>query len=393
MRTRRLDLGFAILFAGICVGQVVYWGFWPSVMRNLGYTDTEIGVFSSVSTAAGIFLGLLLGYWLDRFNRPRLLVCGVYTFYCAMLALVFSFPVSRPVMWIFYIFSYSNVSLLISFANAWVLKIQPDHPDLSYSRLRSFGSLSYAVAGAVCGGILDRTGDVGNLYIALFSWLLIVPVTFMLPSPGAAAAAAEEKRQGFFPQFRRLMGGKAFVLMLICAMLDNVCAAPITGYFSMVVQSLGGNMFQSGVGFFVQAFSEFIVIYSFGRLAGRWSVKKLYVFGAVMTIVRSLAMAMARNPWEAVALAALQSVSFGLTMPAQTLMVSDSADVSFKAAALQVVHMGTSISSMLMSPVQGMISDRFGMPAMLAAFTVFGFIELAVIAVGYRDLPDPSEYS
>ena len=392
MKTKRLDLRFAVLFAGICIGQIVYWGFWPSVMRNLGYTDTEIGIFSSAATAAGMLLGLLFGFWMDRFNCPRLLIGGVYTCYCAMLALVFRFPASRAVMWLFQVLSMSNVGLLLSFANAWVLKLQKDHPDLSYSRARSFGSLSYAVAGAVCGGILDRTGDVGSLYVALAAWLLIVPVTLLIPKPAPGGDGEGEKIR-FLPQFRRLMSSKPFVILLICAMLDNVAAMPITGTFSMVVQSLGGNMTQSGWGFFIQAFSEFFVIFWFGRLVRRWGVKKLYVFGILMTILRSLAIAMARTPWEAVALVSLQSVSFGLTMPSQTLMVSGSADDAFKAAALQVVHLGTSISSVLLSPVQGMLSDRYGMPAMLAAFAAFDLAALGVLALGYRELPDPREYS
>ena len=230
------------------------------------------------------------------------------------------------------------------------------------------------------------------LYICLLSWLLIVPVALSLPRP-AAREAAEKEKEAFLPQLRKLLSNKAFVLILCCAMLNNVAANPVTGYFSMIVQSLGGDMFQTGVGMFVQAFSEFFVIYYFSRLCRRWKVKDLYIFGVIMTIVRSIAMAMARTPWEAVAFATLQSVSFGLTMPSQTLMVNDSAEASFKAAALQVVSMGTSISSMIMSPVQGMVSDRFGMPVMLVSFTLFAFIELGVLFLFYKDLPDPSRYS
>ena len=78
-KNRRLGTGFSILFAGICVAQVVYWGFWPSVMRNFGYTDTEIGVFSSVSTATGMLLGLLFSYLVDRTGRPGLFISCIYS--------------------------------------------------------------------------------------------------------------------------------------------------------------------------------------------------------------------------------------------------------------------------------------------------------------------------
>ena len=55
-----------------------------------------------------------------------------------------------------------------------------------------------------------------------------------------------------------------------------------------------------------------------------------------------------------------------------------------------MVHLGTSLSSRLTSPVQGMISDRFGIPAMLIAFALVDVVTLGIIAIFYRDMPDPA---
>ena len=80
-----------------------------------------------------------------------------------------------------------------------------------------------------------------------------------------------------------------------------------------------------------------------------------------------------------VALIALNAVSFGLTAPGRVLLINDLVDYEFKAAAMQIYNIGTSVVRMLILPLQGMVSDRYGILSMIRIFSVFSLLSFLII--------------
>ncbi|MBQ9959016.1 MAG: MFS transporter [Oscillospiraceae bacterium] len=381
--TKKLSRKFTLMFIAYFTAQIVFFGFWPSILRDFGYSDTFIGICSSISTFCGMALRLLISYYFDRKGHARALVIGCISFYCVMQSLVFFFSGAKWIVLLFSASAMSTVGLVYSISEAWLLKLSAaGNEKLDYGKLRSAGSMAYAVSGLFAGSILAAFGNVASCGIVWAAWLVLVPLTLSVPEAPRTlqtAQTAPQSDMNFLQRLQKLVKNKAFLLFMLCGALDTVCEMTVTGNFSIIVQELGGTQAQSGVGFFVMAFSEFWVVYFFSRLARRFTVHWLYAAGIFGTLLRAVAMSMAKTPWQAVALIALNAVSFGLTAPGKVLLINDLVDYEFKAAAMQIYNIGTSVVRMLILPLQGMVSDRYGILSMIRIFSVFSLLSFIII--------------
>lgn len=382
---KKLNLRFTLLFVSYFSAQIVFFGFWPSILRGFGYNDTMIGVCSSVSTFVGMLLRLAVSYYFDRKGHPRALVIGAFSFYCLMQTLVFLVNGAVWAVLLFSAFAMSTVELVCSLAEAWLLKLSAAGDQrLDYGKLRSAGSMAYAVSGLFAGGILSRFGNAASCGIVWAAWLVIVPLTITIPEPPRSIRPEQPRpldEANFLFQLKRLLRNRAFLLFMFCGALDTVTDLTVTNNFSVLIEELGGTAAQSGVGFFVMAFSEFWVVYFFSRLARRFTVHWLYTLGVAGTVLRSLAMGAAQTPWQAVALISLNAISFGLSAPGKVLLIDEIVDYEFKAAAMQVYSIGSSVVRMLILPVQGMVSDALGLRAMIRLFSVFSAVSAVVLTL------------
>ena len=379
----KLNRRFTLYFVAYFIAHIVLFGFWPAILRGFGYNDTFIGIASSVSTFSGMVLKLAISYWFDKKGHARALVIGTMTLFCVMQTLVFYLAGASWIVLLFSALCMSTVGMVNSLGEVWLLKLSAAGSEpLDYGKLRSAGSMTYAVAGLFAGGILSRFGDVASCAITWTAWLMLVPLCFLIPQPPRTLSAEAEsaaKKMTFAAQLKKLMQNRAFLILMLCGALDTVCEMTVTGNFSLIVQELGGTQAQSGVGFFVMAFSEFWVVYFYSRLAERFTVKWLYAAGIFGTLLRAVIMSMAQTPWQAVVIIALNAVSFGLTAPGKVLLINDIVDYEFKAAAMQIYGIGTGIVRMLVLPLQGMVSDSFGILTMIRIFSVFSLLSFVII--------------
>lgn len=393
--SRKIDRSFLLLFIGLYGSQMIYGGFWPSFVRNFGYNDTFMGVCTSISTISGMILGLLLSYIMDKLNKPRLIILMLFANYTIMLALVFALNAPAWLLYIFYAFCSSTMFSTVNFSNVWIFKLQTKYPDLSFSRMRSYGSISYAISGIFVGSILSRFGDKASVVIMGLALLLVVPAVFSIPNPPDKDVRKEDddEKQPLLPQVKKVFKNKLFIMLSICDMLDNMTTMATPAMYSVIMKDLNANAFQTGLGFFVQSFTEFLIIRNYKKLSEKFTVRKLYLFGVFFSSIRAIALSLAGSAWAGVFLIAINGMSYGITLTSMSLMKNDVLDYHIKSFAATVMGMIFSVIRIFSAPVQGMISDTYGIPVMLRVFSCFAIIEFIILVINYKNIPDSNDYT
>ena len=388
-----LNLKFTVLFLDVFFVSAIYGGFWPSIMRDLGYSFLEIDLLASVRLIASIIWGAVISSMVDRFNRPDLFTIGLYAFYFLSTALIFFLDGPKWAVILYYVFAMGTITISIPLIESWIFRLEKDYPELDYGRIRGFGSLFYAFAGVVIGLVIDRFGYASTSSIAAICAVLLIPFVLSLPLPHKGLPAEKEltAAKSLNRQMKSLLKDIGFLLLVFINSFESVSFWAVSNKYSLFVEEKGGTSFHSGLGIFVLAFSEFVVIYSYSKLSRHRTPVMLYAVGAAFTFVRAWVLGMAKTPMEAVLFIALNGLSFGLTMPSKAALVNSYLDGDLATLGWQMFNNLSGILQALIMPLCGYISDRFTMSFMFRVFSVFSVLSTMILIFWNRKYGNKSE--
>ncbi len=381
MQARRYNVTskFMMLFVGFYVAQIIYFGLMPSILASFGYGETFVGYVMSLMNATGLVVRLIIGYIVDRYSCPKGVVISIFTFFTLAQVLFFYLYTSSLYITLFALSALGLVTVVAGICDTWAVKYREVDPSLDYGKVRSCGSISYAVTGLIAGQLVAMFGNSIAAFLTLVAWLIVVSAAVLIPNPPKVDMTRD--RISFRQGIKSCVKNRAYVVMIICVLLCMPADTAANSYFSTVVINKGGTSSDVGIGLFVMAFSEFWVIYFFSKLARRFTAERLLYFGIFGSVIRCLALAAAPNAKWVVILICTQAVSFGLTMPAKVICVNNIVGNKYSATALQLMFVVSGIASMLISTPLGSICENFGVNIFLlvgAAPAVLGAVILMI---------------
>lgn len=272
---------------------------------HLGFSGFEIGVLSSVQTAAVLIFPVLWAIAADRFNsrKPIFILC---TFMSAILwSLLFFTKEFFPVLFILAVYSVFY-SPIIAFLEAFAMDILGKEKK-KYGKSRAWGTISFIVVSLILGKILlvyptDIIIPLILLGMAIQSFLALkMPGNTKIPSRSEQANTEGDnaiKDSTSIPSLKavqtkqRLTDNsgskfKAFFslrtsLFLFAAFLMLVSHGAYYGFFSIYLESLGFSTGFIGFAWALASIAEIAVMMNSDRIFSRFNLKTVMIisFGA-----------------------------------------------------------------------------------------------------------------
>ena len=361
--SRRITRSFMFLYIGFYISQIIYYGYLPATLYSYGYGETFVGYVMTLMSASGLVLRLVIGYIIDKYSCPKALIITFFSIYAITQVIFFFMYQSVLFITLFSLISLGLVGIVATLCDSWVVKIREVRPSVDYGRARSFGSMSYAITGLITGQVIAAFSNSALAYFALVAWLVLISAASSLPNPPKI-----DKTKGkvtIKECLSIIIKEKAYILMLVCSMLNSPAEIAANSYYSVIVTGKGGTSAQVGLGLFVMAFTEFWVVYFFSKIARRVGVERMFYLGLFGNAIRAFVLALAPNATWVVIGICTQAISFALTMPGTVLIITKIVGIKYSTTSMQIFYVARSLLQMGLSTPLGWIAENMGINTML----------------------------
>lgn len=241
----RMGLFYGVLFTVIGVMLP----FWPAWLETRGLEAVQIGLIMAASQWSKVLVNPLVAGWTDRSGQPRRMM--VFLALSSLAGFAALTPVSG--FWPLFLLAVPATACLAalmplaeSVAMAVVRGVGAD-----YGRMRLWGSLTFILAAAGAGAILDVLPVETVVPTAILSFIALTALAAMaLPAPpparhsplaatgpgvGVRGVKVGDAQDGW----KRLLGNGTFLLFLACVGLSQASHAPYYGFATLHWRAAG----------------------------------------------------------------------------------------------------------------------------------------------------------
>jgi PPP family 3-phenylpropionic acid transporter len=345
----RLSLFYAAYFAAVGI----HLPFWPVWLQWRGLDAVEIGYVLAAGFWPRIATGLLIPAIADRLGerrRPMILLAA------ATLLGLMLFTLAR---------GFWPLLLLSALTGATWAAILPlgeavalgaaRHRNLSYGRVRLWGSLAFILAAIALGQSLQETGP------ELILWALAAVIAWLL----AACVLLPEGRSGTRPaaiaDFRRLAGTPELLAFVTAAGLIQVSHAVYYGFATLHWRAAGHGELAIGLLWAEGVVAEVALFACAGALMRRLGPARLLVLAGALTVMRWALSALSTELAVLVPAQALHAASFGAVHLAAMHYLRDHTPEELHASAQGFyAALGIALPFGLLTPLAGWLYGTAG---------------------------------
>jgi PPP family 3-phenylpropionic acid transporter len=263
----------------------------PYYKELVGATDEQIGFLLMVPPLVAMVAQPFWSYFADLWGH-RSRMAAVLAFCSAVVFLgigqIENFMLLIVVLMLWAFFWTPMVSLVDSVTFHY---LGPERRN-EYSRLRIFGTLGFTVAAIFLGMLFDRYG-LSHMF-PLFAVSIMVSGLFIARAPSTEKSTHAHTRRAL-GVFLRQNNVRWFVMTGILAAVANQMAL---GFMSIYARDLGAQNTHLGWLWGVGTIAEAAMMPFVGRLITRIGIKRLLLYGMVLSLVRWGGMAMVPS-WPA----------------------------------------------------------------------------------------------
>lgn len=386
-RTGQEERWFSVFLICFWITAFFSEGAYASYLTSLGYGEALIGRVMSSLGLASLFFMPAGGYLADRFSNYRALTAVCVCIVASMIWLVCWKP-SVTVVYLFTVIGIGASRVLEGFLDSWIGKISKEEKELDYGKIRSSGSIAYAVSAPILGRLFSRVGYITAGYTAVIMALISLFAAYKLRNP--VLTEGKEKGPSLRETVRYLRGNRKYLAFLICMMLMNVTAQSFYGFIGVLVENIGGDVENLGIYYFILAFLEFLVVRNYSKITAKIGLKNTIVLSMVGTAIKSVAPTLVHSMAGFYCCAATQCISFALSMPSTPVYQARYVDKEYLSTGLLVTTTcSTGLISFLLSATYGQVAERIGVALMLRWFSLFALIAAVLFwFIGPKDEAD-----
>lgn len=393
-RNPNLRLVFSIMEGGFWIMVFFTEGLFASFLSDFGYGDAFIGLSTMSAGIAAMILNPVCGYLVDKYRNCRLMLLLLSGTIALMTPFFFAFSGSSAMMIAYSLTAMSSVKTCMGMLDSWISKLSREIPGaFDYGRLRSVGSISYAVAAAVFGWVLAQLGNAASWWIMLIVWAAVAVCACIAPNPSGGEQTDDVRLRYAAAE---LFKTRDYTILLACGFLTAVTSSSSFTFFPRVIRELGGDVGDVGLAYFILALFESFVIMNFSKISEKIGTSCALGIGMLGYGVKNIAFALCPNLTLAYVCCSLQMVSFALVVPGAVAYINEKISRTYVASALVMYQaLCQSLAQIIASPFIGAVSERYGVKPMMAAFGVPALLGGAVFLVfsarRSRRAPKPGE--
>lgn len=368
--------------------QGCYWmmysasfGYLTYYLEELGFSAGTIGIITAAFGLAGILLQPVVGRLADDPKR------GWKRF---LLPMVASIGVAALIQMICPVKSITGIvagyvtlieGMMISLVNqaCFACSSKEDAPD--YGSARGVGSFTYAIVSISLGQLTKHLGCRVIPVMQLAICILMLLILWKLPCVMHESEAQKEtKKQAFFKKYPKTLIvfiGLNFLMLFHCT---------TTTYIVKITDHVGGDSAAMGIALAISAVAELPVMFTYGKIAKKFSTNSLLAISGVFFIVKGLFYLFGVNVWWIYVGQVFQMLSFALYANAYVYYAQENVEPEDATQGQAYMAVTCSIGTVAGSLIGGLILEKypvFVMSLVSLIFAVLGTLILFAYAIKY----------
>ena len=368
----RLALFYGAAFAAVGV-QLPFWPVW---LEAQGLSAAEIGLVLAAAFWPRVATNLLIAYQADRLGRRKPLMAGL----AAATVLGIALFALAAELWAFLLLSALSGACWAAIGPLGeALALQElARRGISYGRVRLWGSVTFVLAAAGTGHLVERSGAGLVLGLLLACVALTLAACLLLPESPVEGDAAEP------PQLRALLRLGGFWHFILAAGLIQVSHALYYGFATLHWRAAGHSGGLVGLLWAEGVVAEILLLACAGTLLRWLEPPRLLALAGALTVVRWSVTAQGSDLALLVPAQLLHGASFAATYLATMHYLRDHTPRALLASAQAInASLGFALLFGLVTPVAGWLYAAAGGQAFwaMAALALAGTVLSLPLAV------------
>ena len=365
---RRLNLHFSVLWALFWACSASLWGFRTVFLLHHGFTNSQVGLVSSLALLLPMAAQPLLSSLSDRSSR--------FTSRNLAMALTALSIVCCAGIWISHHTALYAVLLVLigvcltvvpPYFNAMNMDFVMRGVDLNFGASRSCGSVAYSVTSLVMGAALERFAPTLTLPVFLLcsGALLLALLLFRYPLPESSMSLSADAPTAL-SNGALLRRYPRFTLMLAACFLLVGSQITISTYMIQIVGKVGGGEGVTGAAYFTASMMELPAMLLFAKARRKFSLRTLMLVSSVFFVIRCAAFLLAGSAFTIYLACSLQFFAYAVMAIATVYYVTEEIDVANQAKGQSLIYiMSAGVGSAFGALCGGWLLDHWGVNAML----------------------------
>jgi len=344
---------------------------------HLGLSGLQIGILSAAFALMTLFVGPALSLLADRRHwQKRLLLISIGS--TGALLILFIFPRTFVPLLILVLIRSVLFSPMMSVGDGMVARMASRY-GIDYGKLRLWGSLSFAVAALICGGLWERWGFQA---IFIVTSLLTLPVLWTATGLEESNAVTPTVRVAPVPTLRDAWRDRGLLAILGAVFLIGI-AEGIYGTFSGVyLDVLGGGQFLVGALFGLSAFAELPAMHYSGAIFRKLGKPVGVLLAYSLIGVSLIGYGLVRQPWLVLGFAMLKGIGFALYFVGNVNLIDERAPESLVATLQSLMNAASrGLAPLITLPLGGRLADVLGLPMVFGSAGIAALLAAGVLCV------------
>ena len=378
MKKQKFPINLFLPYLGFYSAQAIFGTYLNLYLNDVGFSKTQMGMFTSLSTLLVLIVQPLWGYVSDRSKTKNrilnlLLIAGATT--------ILGFYLNINYWWIMVVnclfcVSYNPVPPLLD--NLSLETLESSKSIFDFGHIRLGGTVGYAIGVLTAGQLMQNQYRRMFYMISLLLLCAFICLQFVPPVMGYRQKAKKSS-------FKELLSDKKIFCFIFMNFIFSLGTVIYYSYYPLYFTTIGGDSQKVGILMFVTAVSEVPFWLIAGRLTERFGYKKMMVVAAVVTGLRWTTLSIAMNPLAAICINLTHGFCFVTLNYCIVTYINVHVPRDLRATGQSMNNMVTTILSRVIGGVLiGYLSDIFGVPTMLRLAGAAAFIGAGIFSVCYH---------
>jgi PPP family 3-phenylpropionic acid transporter len=356
--------------------QAIYGTYLSLYLDGVGFSKTEIGLFTSLSTLVVLLTQPFWGYASDRARNKNNILSLLLGAACL---LILGFYLDTGLIFILFLVSlfcvfYNPIPPLMD--SLTLETLQRGEGKFDFGQIRLGGTVGYAVGVLIAGQLMSDDYEKMFYMMSILFGIGLITMRFVPPTTGAI----RKKRNSF----RALLRDKKIFCFIFMSLTFSLGMTIYYGYYPLYFTAIGGNSAQIGALMFATAISEIPFWFITGKLTRRFGYDKMMILSACVTGARWLALFLITNPLLAILVNMTHGFSFVTLNYSIVTYIDDNIPNDLRATGQTMNNLISTIFSRVLGGVLvGFLSDIFGIDKMLLLSCAITFTSVVVFIVWY----------
>jgi len=339
-------------------------------LSSIGFSGTQVGVITSVGTAAAVFAGMFWGKVYANVSHKKWVIAIMFVG-AGIMALVSLSTKIFIIYAVIYGIMYFFQGPVHGLCDSLVIGNKGD-----FALIRSAGAAGYAMAVYFAGEYAESHG-LDKIFI-IYAGAFAVAAFIVMREKEPPYYKTEEKSINAMELFHN----KKYIQLLICAFFIMGTNVGNSTYFGYLFRESGGTVAGIGLAFLLMAGSEAPFMFLIPAINKKVSSEKLLMFAMGVCVVRFAFYACGPSWQMLLATFFLQGISNGILLVELVKYFGRIVEPRLSSIAVSTYYaIGNNLSVIVCSLIGGMVLDAFSARGVYVFFAVWNLIAVIIYAV------------